>query len=767
MKKIYLTITSNLLIANLNAQNFEWTKREGLWAYDYGNGIATDTLGNVYVAGKYEMNADFSGILLPDHGNHDSYLAKYTSSGDLVWITTAGGPLGDYAQALYCDGSYLYIAGEIEGYGNSIYFDSSTVTLTCIGDNDVFLAKYDLDGNLLWARSAGGDYNDKAMGIAADNNGNVFICGLYENNATFGGIAITGHGGKDIFLAKYDSLGNFQWVKHAGSTGRDEAKSVKCDADGNVYITGMHADNALFESTTLASSNGYVNLFLAKYAPDGNLIWVKSAGSDYDDVGWSLTMDTVGKIYITGEYNAYALFDTIPLITTGQTEIFIVCYDTSGNALWAQSAGGQLIDRARGIGCDGSNLYITGQFSLTATFGSYTLAGVDSSEIFMAKLSNTGDFEWAIAVSGVADSIELLSYESGNAICSDAYGNIYATGALLAGGVFGNDTITPYSRTDVFITKITQGTDTIAPTVVNYNPPDNAFNIPGNTDLTITFNKNIQKGTGNILIKEGGIVTQTVDVAGANVTIANNIVTIDADDFTPNALVNIEMAAGVFKDMANNNYLGINDSTTWNFTVADTPVVINYNPPDNAINIPGNADLTITFNKNIQKGTGNILIKEGGIVTQTVDVAGANVTIANNIVTIDADDFTPNALVNIEMVAGVFKDTANNNYLGINDSTTWNFTIDIPTTIKEYIANENYTIYPNPGTGIFTLNLNNTDTKNIKITITNCFGQIANKELYKTSSEFVINLSTQAKGIYFVEIMTADLIKIRKKIVVQ
>lgn len=461
MKKLYLLAIFNLLMISMYAQNFDWAKREGLWAYDYGYGIATDPAGNVYVAGKYEMNANFSGTILPDQGNHDIYIAKYTAAGSLEWIRTAGGTLGDYAQALYCDGTSLYISGEIEGYGNVITFENSSVTLTCIGDNDLFLAKYDLAGNLLWAKSEGGNYSDKALGITADASGNVYICGYFKDDINFGGTApLTGAGDRDIYLAKYDSNGNFLWVRNAGSAGRDEAKSVICDQAGNIYITGMHTGSITFGSTTLNSPNGYVNMFLVKYAPDGSVIWAKTAGSDYDDVGWSMTVDASGFIYITGEYNAYAIWDALPPLTTsGSAEIFVACYDNAGTAQWVRSAGGSLIDRARGIGTDGSNIYITGQFTMSATFGSHTVSGVDSSEIFMAKISNTGNWQWALTVGGPPDSLEYLSYESGNAICADAQGNVYATGALLAGGVFGSQSFNPYSRTDAFVTKITQGAD--------------------------------------------------------------------------------------------------------------------------------------------------------------------------------------------------------------------------------------------------------------------------------------------------------------------
>ncbi|MCE9538929.1 MAG: hypothetical protein K8R85_06895 [Bacteroidetes bacterium] len=126
---------------------------------------------------------------------------------------------------------------------------------------------------------------------------------------------------------------------------------------------------------------------------------------------------------------------------------------------WVKGAGGPGIDRARGIGTDGTNLYITGQFDSTATFGSFSVSGVDHNEIFIAKISNTGNFQWVTTVGGPVDSVEDLGYESGIGICAEASGNIYATGALLNGGVFGPNSFTPYSRVDVFVSKILQNID--------------------------------------------------------------------------------------------------------------------------------------------------------------------------------------------------------------------------------------------------------------------------------------------------------------------
>ena len=466
MKKLYLLILINTFFINTEAQTFDWAKREGFYAYDYGYGIGTDNAGNVYVAGKYEDTANFSGITLPCAGNHDIYLAKYTALGALSWIRTGGGLLGDYAHSMSTDGTnYVYIAGEIEGTG-VISFPGSSITLTGHGNNDLFLAKYSLDGTLLWARSEGNWGDEKALGITQDNSGNLYITGFYTDSTNFEGTTIPGAGYRDMFIAKYDAGGNFLWMKHAGSAGREEGTSIKCDASGNVYVCGMYNDGADFSGTTLTtpltSSGHYANGYLAKYSPSGSLAWVKSFGGDYDDVAYSLTVDNAGKVYVTGNFNAYATFGSFAIATVARADIFVAAFDpTTGNVLWVTQAGGVLDDIARGIGTDGTNLFITGQYGSTAAgstaaFGSTSLTAADSSDIFIAGLSNTGTFTWAMTVGGIHDSVETLGYESGITVTAKPTGEVYVAGALLDGGIFGTTSYTKYGRTDAFIAKILQ-----------------------------------------------------------------------------------------------------------------------------------------------------------------------------------------------------------------------------------------------------------------------------------------------------------------------
>lgn len=495
MKEIYLLVLFNLVLKYSEAQTCEWAKVEGKYAYDFGYGITSDNAGNVYLAGKYEQNAIFSGTVLPNQGNHDMYIAKYLPTGNLDWIRTGGGFNGDYAQAITSNKtSNIYVAGEVEDGNALVTFPGSTITLTPIGDNDVFIASYDFSGNLEWARTDGYKYNEKAKGIACDNSGNLIICGYYRDTTMFNGKLIASNGEEDILVAKYDSNGNILWMRNAGGPGRDEGKAVACDASGNVYVCGMYSDGAIFGSTTYSTATTPIGKFfdgyIVKYDSSGTLQWVKSIAGDYDDVAWSITTDNAGKIYVAGEYSG-AKFGTANEWTNGMSDMFVACYDQNGTYQWVAHGGGPIADRARGIACDGQNIFVTGQCGLTSNFGFKTVAAADSSDIFVAAIDKAGNFLWVHSVGGAPDAYDDNGgYESGIAICAEP-GNAYITGSLLDGGTFGSNNLSGYTRTDVFIEKLST---VVGVNELVHNNTIAIFPIPAKEKLTVNLNYEIENG---------------------------------------------------------------------------------------------------------------------------------------------------------------------------------------------------------------------------------------------------------------------------------
>ena len=145
------------------------------------------------------------------------------------------------------------------------------------GFRDIFVAKYEASGDLVWAKRAGGTSTDEGHGIAVDGAGNSYVTGDFRDSATFGpgetnATTLTSAGGDDIFVAKYEASGDLVWAKRAGGTSTDEGHGIAVDGAGNSYVTGDFRDSATFgpgetNATTLTSASaGSADIFVAKYS---------------------------------------------------------------------------------------------------------------------------------------------------------------------------------------------------------------------------------------------------------------------------------------------------------------------------------------------------------------------------------------------------------------------------------------------------------------------------------------------------------------------
>ena len=216
---------------------------------------------------------------------------------------------------------------------------------------------------------------DWSQAITIDSSGNCYVTGFFSGTATFGTTQITSSGERDIFIAKYDTDGNFQWVRKAGGTDFETGTDISIDASGNCYVTGHFQGTATFGTTQITSS-GNEDIFIAKYDTDGNFQWVRKAGGVDDDKGQRIAIDNLGNLYITGIFQGIATFETTQLTSSGWNDIFIAKYDTDGNFQWVRKAGGTGNDVGYGIAADASgNCYVTGETSF-GQFGNITINGI-------------------------------------------------------------------------------------------------------------------------------------------------------------------------------------------------------------------------------------------------------------------------------------------------------------------------------------------------------------------------------------------------------
>ncbi len=313
--------------------------------------ILSDAAGNVYISGVFFGTVDFDpgpGVasITPSPYGCNVYIAKYDAFGNYCWarnipITASYGG----SQMTLDAANNIYITGYFQG--TNVDFDpgAGTAYLSANGgSNDAYLAKYDSNGNYLWARQLGAAGDDRGMEVLADASGNVLLTGNFSQTVDFdpgaGVTNLTSAGTTDIFLARFSPGGVMQWVKQIGGSSGDEVRDMAFDNAGNIFLTGnffMTSDfdpgPALANLTSAAASD----IFIAKYDPSGNYLWASRFGGSGTDGGSALKTDNAGNILLTGIFAGTVDFDpgvAVANLITASSALFFGRYDANGNLAW-------------------------------------------------------------------------------------------------------------------------------------------------------------------------------------------------------------------------------------------------------------------------------------------------------------------------------------------------------------------------------------------------------------------------------------------------
>lgn len=223
--------------------------------------VSTDANDNAYITGSFKNSAQFGTHTVTSYGGNDVLLAKADSSGNWLWAVNAGGTMDDYGNGMEVD-----VFGNIAVTGSffdTVVFAPAPYIVS-YGSKDGFIAYYDANGNGLWANAMGGAQSDKGIACSTDKDGYVYVTGFVNGIAHFGSATDTGYGGDDIFLAKYDQNGNLLYETLAGSTGNDYGKGIQVDDQGVAYVTGTFMNTTHFGNIAIQST-GDRDIFLAKY----------------------------------------------------------------------------------------------------------------------------------------------------------------------------------------------------------------------------------------------------------------------------------------------------------------------------------------------------------------------------------------------------------------------------------------------------------------------------------------------------------------------
>ncbi len=455
------------------AQDWQWAVTHTTPQDAYGNGIAVDAQGNSYAIGSYFQSINFGSTVLTSAGSNDIFVTKHDADGNLLWAVSAGGTNQDLGNAIAVDadgnvlvtGTFRETANfgdqsittggtgtfivKYDTDGNALWARAGTTTNSIIGNGiatdatgnvyvtgyflysaafgstpvsttgyrELFVVKYNAAGDLQWATVSDGSYFVQTNAIAADAAGNTVITGYFSDDLTVGDNTMSAVGNYDIFVIRLDADGNKQWGRQAGGTSTfyDEGFGVAMDAAGNAYVTGNFAGTASFGTVTLTGSGmNNSDIFLAKYAADGTVLWVREAASTGDDQGMDVSVDAAGNAYLAGYIYGDADFNGTQVTSFGNADIIVAKYAPDGTFQWVQAAGGTSVDHANGIAADATgNCYVTGSFRNTANFGSLAVNAQGSlSDFFVAKLGVVEACEEPIIV---AEPVSITACADGGA----------------------------------------------------------------------------------------------------------------------------------------------------------------------------------------------------------------------------------------------------------------------------------------------------------------------------------------------------------------
>lgn len=321
-----------------------WVKSAGNTAgHSKGYGVTADSLGNSYITGIVSGASDFDGKPIGYPGYPLTFIAKFSPNGNCIWTKGLGGTVENEGTDIKVDNiGNLFVTGSYKGtlYVNGFPYPGNSPSWA-----DVYLIKMDTSGSFIWTTTAIGAYQDQATSVSVDSYGNSYISGTFANDLTFGTITInsigwgstpaTANALADVFLAKYNSSGVFQWVKTIGNAVSGPPYDISSDGievtkSNKIMISGLVFGNVNMSGITLSLDTAYETSYVTAFDTLGNVLWYELDGgggaAGNDAVARGISSDNDGNCYVGGEF--YAIpgpmnFDSISVVSYSGYDAFI------------------------------------------------------------------------------------------------------------------------------------------------------------------------------------------------------------------------------------------------------------------------------------------------------------------------------------------------------------------------------------------------------------------------------------------------------------
>ena len=422
--------------------DFLWAKQGSGDKNDVARGVTVDSFDNSIATGSFQDKLDLDGRKIISAGFQDIFIAKYNGRGEIAWVKGFGAQGRDFA--------FDNVDADRQGnsfvtglFSNTVNFDQ--FTLKDAGGGDMFTAKMDSSGKVIWAKRAGGSELDGGNEVATDAEGNALVIANSYGSVNIEDVVLKHQGKQDVFIAKYSPNGKFFWAKQIAGLGDERGRGIAADKRNNVVSTGEFVGLLSFGSQIVESSSNLRDVFLSKHDTSGKFLWAKSFGSYGEDYGRGIGVDAAGNIYFSGVFSGAVNFgDQILNSVGGSKDIFLAKADASGNVIWARQMGGGRPDEGCEIEVDeAGNSYISGGFVDSATFESQVLQSAGLRDVFVAKYDTQGKLVWLKQAGGKGDDEDY-------ALALDSAEKVTIVGTFNGEAKFGDLSVKSSSRSAAF-----------------------------------------------------------------------------------------------------------------------------------------------------------------------------------------------------------------------------------------------------------------------------------------------------------------------------
>jgi len=387
----FIVLLLSLLAMYLSASvNVDWYATYGSAGNESATASCYDSQGNYYLAGDFKGSLQFGSTML-ESGTHTAiYIAKYASTGQLLWVkhsTSSGATVRSaFVTGIVADASQnLYLCGSFDGL-----FKLSGVSVTSPTSVDSYLSKLDSSGTCQWIVTGSASFTNKAFGITITNDNYPVICGSYGATQTLFGATVINAGLDDAYVAKFHPNGSLVTLNRWGSIANDVCQSIQILSNGDYVISGYNTNAISFGSTTLPNLG--MEIFVCKLNSSLNPLWAKGSICNGTTQNEAIVTADASGIYVFGRYSAGISWDTFSLPNTSYA-LFALKLDHSGNAVWLRNVLSSGSNRSVKGACimPNGDIALAGFYNATCTnsLGSYTSAG--SNDAYFMVLNPDGN----------------------------------------------------------------------------------------------------------------------------------------------------------------------------------------------------------------------------------------------------------------------------------------------------------------------------------------------------------------------------------------